>query len=210
MGFSTAILPIALLLLPGLNAQNQAPLQPSDAADWATEHMISEHHIGNFDPSSFFALHDYDSDGQWEPQEIRRTYGLAEDATDGMGGGGTNRPVNEQEKEGIVRQVMQLFDVDGNGMIDRSEFVQKSQQGNKLPDFGLGPGHHGDDEYEYEIHHFERFHDENTKEEDLTHPEDIAHFKKHDEMDDAADRQEAQDALRIVVGNIPPKFRRQR
>lgn len=24
----------------------------------------------------------------------------------------------------------------------------------------LGPGHHGDDEYEYEIHHFEKFHDE--------------------------------------------------
>ena len=23
-----------------------------------------------------------------------------------------------------------------------------------------GPGHHGDDEYEYEIHHFEKFHDE--------------------------------------------------
>ena len=28
--------------------------------------------------------------------------------------------------------------------------------------YGLqtGPGHHGDDEYEYEIHHFEKFHDE--------------------------------------------------
>lgn len=25
-----------------------------------------------------------------------------------------------------------------------------------------GPGHHGDDEYEYEIHHFEKFHDEST------------------------------------------------
>ena len=24
----------------------------------------------------------------------------------------------------------------------------------------LGPGHHGDDEYEYEIHHFEKFHGE--------------------------------------------------
>lgn len=32
--------------------------------------------------------------------------------------------------------------------------------------------------YEYELHHFEKYHDENTKEEDLNHPEDIAHFKK--------------------------------
>lgn len=24
----------------------------------------------------------------------------------------------------------------------------------------MGPGHHGEDEYEYEIHHFEKFHDE--------------------------------------------------
>lgn len=27
-------------------------------------------------------------------------------------------------------------------------------------DCQTGPGHHGDDEYEYEIHHFEKFHDE--------------------------------------------------
>jgi hypothetical protein len=27
-------------------------------ADWATRHMISEHHIMNFDPNAFFKLHD--------------------------------------------------------------------------------------------------------------------------------------------------------
>jgi hypothetical protein len=27
----------------------------------------------------------------------------------------------------------------------------------------------------YEIHHFEKYHDEHTTEEELTHPEDIAH-----------------------------------
>ena len=88
-----------------------------------------------------------------------------------------------------------------------------------------GPGHHGDDEYEYEIHHFEKFHDESrslqtclffatlipwtdTKEEDLTHPEDIAHFRKHDEMDAQADYQEQMDQMPIVEQNIPQKFRR--
>ena len=34
------------------------------------------------------------------------------------------------------------------------------REGQRLKDFGLGPGHHGDDEYEYEIHHFEKYHDE--------------------------------------------------
>ena len=40
------------------------------------------------------------------------------------------------------------------------------EYGNALLIFGVqcqtGPGHHGDDEYEYEIHHFEKFHDEST------------------------------------------------
>ena len=53
-----------------------------------------------------------------------------------------------------------------------------------------------------------RFHDENTREEDLTHPEDIAHFKKHDQMDNEQYRQAQQDRLSIVEANIPPMFRR--
>ena len=135
---TTALLPLSYLLLtPTIHAHSQVPLQPSDVSDWATVHMTSEHHITNFDPSSFFALHDYDSDGQWEPQEIRRTYGLADDATDGMGGSGTNRAVNEQEKDNIVRQVLDLFDADGNGAIDRTEFMEGSQEGKRLPDFGV-------------------------------------------------------------------------
>lgn len=72
----------------------------------------------------------------------------------------------------------------------------------------MGPGHHGDDEYEYEIHHFEKYHDENTREEDLTHPEDIAHFKKHDHLEDEAERIEKLEGMAIVEENIPQKFRR--
>lgn len=48
-----------------------------------------------------------------------------------------------------------------------------------------------------------------SREEDLTHPEDIAHFKKHDEEADAADKQEAEDRLSIIEHNIPLKYRRQ-
>lgn len=47
-----------------------------------------------------------------------------------------------------------------------------------------------------------------TREEDLTHPEDIEHFRKHDEMDAAAERQEQLDKMQIVEQNIPQKFRR--
>jgi hypothetical protein len=81
--------------------------------------------------------------------------------------------------------------------------------GKRLPDFGLGPGHHGDDEYEYEIHHFEKYHDEHTREEDLTHPEDIAHFKKHDHMEDEEERVAKMESMAIVEENIPAKFKKQ-
>jgi hypothetical protein len=87
--------------------------------------------------------------------------------------------------------------------------MQHWHEGRRLPDFGLGPGHHGDDEYEYEIHHFEKFHGEDTKEEDLTHPEDIAHFKKHDRLEDEAEKLAGMEKLSIVEGNIPLKFRKQ-
>jgi hypothetical protein len=53
-----------------------------------------------------------------------------------------------------------------------------------------------------------RYHDENTKEADLTHPEDIAHFKLHDDLEDEADRQAELDKMSIVEENIPSKFRR--
>lgn len=53
-----------------------------------------------------------------------------------------------------------------------------------------------------------RFHDENTKEEDLTHPEDIAHFKLHDMLEDEAEAQAQLDKQSIVDHNIPAKFRK--
>lgn len=89
-----------------------------------------------------------------------------------------------------------------------AEFTIGHAHGIKLPDFGYGPGHHGDDEYEYEIHHFEKFHDANTKEEDLIHPEDIAHFKHHDEIEDQEARQAAMENVPVIEQNIPKMFRK--
>jgi hypothetical protein len=110
--------------------------------------------MDSWDAGSFFALHDYNSDGFWQGDEVLRTYGL-----------------------------MDLSNKDVS--ID-----------------------HGDDEYEYEIHHWELYHDENTKLEDLTHPEDIEHFRHHEEMEEAMERQDAMDQIPIVEDNIPLKFRR--
>jgi hypothetical protein len=111
----------------------------------------------------------------------------------------------------VVDTVLKLFDTNNDGVVSREEFENKSKAGVKLPDFGMGPGHHGDDEYEYEIHHYEKYHSgEDVKEEDLTHPEDIEHFKKHDEEDARHEEWEKtqRDAKRgVVERNIPAKFR---
>ncbi|MCJ1335283.1 hypothetical protein MMC09_000551 [Bachmanniomyces sp. S44760] len=172
----------------------------SEETDWATRHMADEHHVMNFDPGAFFTLHDYDSTGAWTPEDVRRTYGLNDE--------NMKDKVSAEKKEEVTREVFRLFDGDRNGIIEREEWMKGCAAGARLPDFGLGPGHHGDDEYEYEIHHFELFHDENTREEDLTHPEDIAHFAKHDREADEADRQEELQKQPINDANIPQKFRR--
>lgn len=57
--------------------------------------------------------------------------------------------------------------------------------------------------------HIPRYHDENTKEEDLIHPEDIEHFRLHDEMMEEAERVAKMDRLSIVEKNIPQKFLRE-
>jgi hypothetical protein len=107
-----------------------------------------------------------------------------------------------------VKTVMEMFDIDKNGEISLAEFVQRDSENVKLPDFGMGPGHHGDDEYEYEIHHFEKYHGgDDVKEEDLNHPEDIAHFKLHEELEAKQEEWERVEKLGIVEQNIPAKFR---
>lgn len=144
-------------------------------------------------------MHDYDSSNEWTADDILKTYGLKHESTD---------HISSVYKQKAVQEVIDLYDRDKSGTISFAEFTVGDAQGIKLPDFGWGPGHHGDDEYEYEIHHFEKFHDENTREEDLIHPEDIEHFRKHEMMEIKQERQEMMDRMPIVEANIPVKFRR--
>ncbi|KAH0013373.1 putative secretory pathway protein, partial [Aureobasidium melanogenum] len=200
---SISLLGLALVFLSALKVSahggghEQAPIAAD--ADWAARHMAEEHHINSFDAGSFFNLHDYDSSGTWTPDDIRKTYGLKDEST---------KDLPDEKKEEVVRKILDLFDKDKSGSVSYAEFLIADAHGIKLPDFGYGPGHHGDDEYEYEIHHFEKFHGDDTTEEDLTHPEDIAHFRKHDIMEQEAERQAKLDRMEIVEANIPQKFRR--
>lgn len=163
---------------------------------WENKHMAEEHHIHEFDRPSFFTLHDYDSNGHWDIYEILKTYGMDDPSA---------RDVPDMKKNEITRTILALIDKNANNIIEKSEFLEFE---GSLPEFGLGPGHHWDMETEYEIHHWEKYHDENTKEEDLTHQEDIEHFKLHDELEDEALRQAGLDKLTIVEQNIPAKFKR--
>lgn len=128
-----------------------------------------------------------------------KTYGLLDSS---------NAHLTTDQKENVVREVLKLFNPSGSGTVARDEWMSQTQAGFRLPDFEYGPGHHGDIEYEYEIHHFEKFHGEDAKEEDLTHPEDIEHFRLHDEMELAQERLEQLESMQIVEGNIPRKFLR--
>ncbi|SMR61389.1 unnamed protein product [Zymoseptoria tritici ST99CH_3D1] len=182
----------------GSHAHEQAPIV-AENADWATRHMAEEHHIANFDAGSFFTLHDFDSSNEWTHDDIYKFYGLDHHTT---------AQISSADKEEAVNKVIKLYDRDASGTVSFAEYTVGTAQGITLPDFGWGPGHHGDDEYEYEIHHWEKYHDENTKEEDLIHPEDIEHFRHHEEMDEQEERQRVMDQQAIVEANIPEKFRR--
>jgi hypothetical protein len=66
------------------------------------------------------------------------------------------KDVPQDKKNEIIRSIMQLADINGNGVIEKEEWQAFTKAGKELPDFGLGPGHHWDMEQEYEIHHWER------------------------------------------------------
>ena len=77
--------------------------------------------------------------------------------------------MTEERKQQIVQEVFAMFDPLKTGIISMNDWLRLSAAGKRLPDFGVGPGHHGDMEYEYEIHHFEKHHGDNPNE-DLNHP----------------------------------------
>ncbi|KAL2890804.1 putative calcium-binding protein [Ceratocystis lukuohia] len=188
----------ASALAHGSHSNVQKPIVPDDA-NWMTKHMAEEHHMAAWDADSFFTLHDFNGDGFWQTDELLRLYGLMDES---------NKDLPDRRREEISFHIMEMLDQDRNYQVSRKEFLDFIAKGATLPDMGTGPGHHGDDEYEYEIHHWEKYHNDDTKLEDLTHPEDIEHFKKHEQMEIEEERLQRLEKQAIVLENIPGMFMR--
>lgn len=93
--------------------------------------LPEEHHITTFDPGSFFALHDYDGSLTWTASEISRTYGLDDESA---------KDVPENKKQEVVRNVLEKFDLDGDGVVSREEWLEGWERGGRLLDFGVSGG----------------------------------------------------------------------
>lgn len=102
----------------------------------------------------------------------------------------------------IETTVLGLIDTNFDGRVSRDEWIQFKTKGGELPDFGFA-GHHEDEETEFDIHHVEIFHsDPNDDDESKwNHPEDIEHFRKHDEKYHAVTNLDP-------FANIPLRYRK--
>lgn len=124
------------------------------SGSWQVRHMRDEHNIDEFDALSFFTLHDMSGKDIWTKSDILNLYGLLNQEFvgdgSGMGKHEESTEIKEDTKNMVTDKVLALVDADKNGVISLEEWKSFSDAGNELPDFGLGPGHHGDYEYEYE------------------------------------------------------------
>lgn len=142
---------------------HQEPIKLAEGASWAERHMagekrfrgfwillifgLEEHHIGEFSQEAFFSLHDYNADGVWSVLELANTYGFNSEES---------KSIPQESKDKSMKNLMQQFGKTVDDTISMEEWLLWTGNGHTLPDYGLGPGHHGDDEYEYEIHHWEK------------------------------------------------------
>ncbi|KAF8251543.1 hypothetical protein K440DRAFT_538828 [Wilcoxina mikolae CBS 423.85] len=181
------------LLLPSLALAHgtHSSDDPDPSLPWALRHLISEHHITNYDAGAFFTLHDFDNSHTLSRDEILRLYGSP-----------------TQNQDHIWHTLRSQIDANNDGELSYHEWMEWSRRGGELPDFGTGLGHHGDDETEYEIHHFEKFHKDDREDgsDMVMHQEDLDHFKLHEEEEKKAALAAAVEASAVNLGNVPVKF----
>lgn len=191
---------------------------PNDS--WQVRHMKEEHGFDSFDAMSFFKLHDMSGKDVWGKNDILNLYGLLNQEFvgdgSGMGKHDESKVIKDETKDKVTSTVLALIDADKDGKISIDEWMQFSNAGNELPDFGLGPGHHGDYEYEYEVHHWLKYHAENDPDVKIVHKEDIEHealYHAH-EHDDHPDDHDGPNVKLITFArfgtflekNVPPKY----
>ncbi|KAK9454801.1 hypothetical protein V1511DRAFT_500998 [Dipodascopsis uninucleata] len=179
----------------GVEAAAKPDAKAGTDESWAKMHMREEHNIEDYDPRSFFSLHDSDKSDTWTRLDIMNLYGVYNrmDPT-----GQRKQPITPKEQRKVVEKILDLMDTNKDDVVSMQEWIDFNEKGGELPDFGLGPGHHGDVEYEYELHHWLKYHSEDDSEESLTHPEDIEHEKIFHNIE--------HQVLADQENNIPAKF----
>ncbi|WRT65518.1 uncharacterized protein IL334_002463 [Kwoniella shivajii] len=160
-----------------------------DGLSYAERHMHTEHHIDSFDLESFFKLHDLDMNGYWDEAEIQAVYGLHHHTVKDK----LKQPeLVDARTRVVVDKVLQRLDTNKDGKISLTEFLAGGTEG--LPSFEgyKDLGHHYDEESEYFLHHEELYHStpDTQTDESYTHPEDIAHFRHHADIEDEEDSRE--------------------
>lgn len=203
MHFATVLLGLA-----AAHSGGGASVKPGDT--WQVRHMKLEHGFDDFDALSFFLQHDVDNTKEWDRSDIIRLYGLQKDTVVGDGAGtGSNtetKTITEDIREQVYQDVLKLMDTDDNGKVSMQEWRKFLEAGGELPDFGFGTGHHGDYEYEYEVHHWKQYHQDSDPDVKVTHPEDIEHERLYHQFEHHDDGWGDHDASWVRVNKIPSKF----
>ena len=164
-----------------------------------THGLAEEHHINSLDDDTFFKLHDFHSTGLWSPDEIKRLYGLYNRS---------NLHVSNDQKNEVVKEVPTLFDADHSDTITYAEFTIAYAKGVKLPIWGLGRDTMALTSMNMRFTIGRSISGLDVKVEDLIRPEDIEHFKWHEEEERRQEGWEAAKAKGIIDSNIPRKFLR--
>ncbi|CAD6564054.1 MAG: hypothetical protein CYPHOPRED_001928 [Cyphobasidiales sp. Tagirdzhanova-0007] len=177
--------------------------QAVEGQTYAERHMRTEHHLDAFDLESFFKLHDLDQDGILSRSELEAIYGLHHETSRERS---SDDAAHKRKTDEILERVLAVLDQNGDGVITKTEFVSAGRDG--LPEFSdhEGLGHHYDSEGEYFLHHEELYHNtpETQTEESYSHPEDIAHFEHHEDIErEEEDKARKAQGLPATDPNLP-------
>lgn len=213
MRFSLAMLAVAI----GVTAHKEIAKLPTGMS-WEEWHMKEEHQLDGFDAESFFTLHDLQSKGKWNSDDLLYLYGLTRDSVvgdgSGMGSHDHEESITPEVKKRVLNKLLTILDANSDGEVTKEEWILFSQHGGHLPDLGLGPGHHLDFEAEYENHHWNKYHRDQDPDVHIKHKEDIEHELLHHEheIEETHDQNpEARDIGKnflspIKLDNVPPKY----
>lgn len=197
--------------------------KPPEGLTWEEWHMQHEHQMDKYTPEQFFALHDIKKKGYFDKNDILSLYGLNRNEVigkgDGMGQHDESEEIDEETSDRVVKLIMRLLDVNDDSKVLKQEYLDFAARGSKLPDLGVGVGHHSDFELEYEIHHWNKYHKDSDPDVKNVHKEDIEHELLHHEHEIEHEEKIMRGASRatvvtddelesrIVLKNIPAKFK---